>query len=124
MYQFFERINMVLKRLSALFGCHIARVGLFADELLFYHNIILTLECFGMACQVTIGHAQQLFERIKIGILIYHEYRHDTQAYAVVKRFINMLQYIFQLLLFVFVLKVHYRTIQYVAYAKTQCPEL
>jgi hypothetical protein len=82
---------MVFKCLAAFFGSYVAGVWLFAYKLFLYHNIIFGFKGLGVAGQVTVGHAQQFFKRVKVGILIYHKYTHNAQPNTVVKRLVYML---------------------------------
>ncbi len=91
LYQFFKRIDMVLESLTSFFGCHVARVRFFAYELFFDHDVIFCFQGLCMACQVTIGHAEEFLERVEVGKLVHHEYAHDAQAYAMVKGLVDML---------------------------------
>jgi len=96
LYQFFEGIEVVTECLAAFFGGNVARVGLFADELLFDSDVILCLQRFGMAGQVAVGHAQQFLEGVEVGMLIHHQDAHDPEAYAMVESLVDMLEDIFQ----------------------------
>lgn len=87
---------MVFEGQPTLFCGNIACVGLFADKLLFDHNVFLCLQRLGMAGQVAVGHAQQFLEGVEVGMLIHHQDAHDPEAYAVVKGLVDMLEDILQ----------------------------
>lgn len=91
LYKFFKRIYMVPKRLSSGWGGNILCVWLFAYKLFFYCNIAFGFKGFGVAGKVTVCNTQEFFKRIKVGVLIYHKYAHNSQPYTVVKCLVNML---------------------------------
>lgn len=75
----------------------VTRIGLFADELLFDRDVILGLECLGMARQVAVGHAEQFLERREIGRIIDHQHAHDAEPDPVVESLVDILYDVFHL---------------------------
>lgn len=87
---------MVAECLFSRFGCAVTGIWLFPDELFFDGDVIFRFECFGMACKISVGHAEQFFQRIKIGRIIDHQYRHNAKPDAVIESLVDILDDVFQ----------------------------
>jgi len=90
---------MVAERLFALFGCAVAGIRFFSDELFFDRDIIFCFKRFGMARKIAIGHTEQFFERIEIGGIVHHQHRHNAEPDAVIKSLVYILDDVFQMIL-------------------------
>jgi hypothetical protein len=87
---------MGCKRGFSKFGRLVARVWLFADELLFNSDVCFRFKGFGMAGEIAVGDTKQFFERSEIGRLIDHQHRHDAEPDPVVKSLVDILDDVFQ----------------------------
>lgn len=122
---------MFAERLFAGLGRDVARVGFFADELLFNRDVTLGLERLGVAREVAVGHAEQFLERIEIGRIVDHEHTHDPEPNPVVERLIDILNNILQLsivnyslLIVSVVLEIHDAAVNNMADAESDRPKL
>jgi hypothetical protein len=117
---------MVAERLFAFARGDVTRIGLFADELFFDPDVIFCLKRLGVACEIAIGDAEQFLERIEIGRFIDHQHTHDAQPDSVVKSLVDILDDVFQSkrLVGAVVFEIHDASVNDVAYAKTERPEL
>lgn len=89
---FLKGFQMLLEGLASLGSSSIASIGLSTNKSLLYSDIFIILKGTGMASQVAICNTQKFFKGIKVGTFINHQYGHDCQAYAMVKRLIDMCQ--------------------------------
>jgi len=92
---------MVAKCLFAMFGCAVTGIWFFSDELFFDGNIIFRFKCFGVACKISVGDAEQFLKRIKIGRIVDHQYRHNAEPDAVIKSLVDILDDVFQMFVIV-----------------------
>ena len=122
--QFFERVDMRLKRVFSGLGCLIACIGFLPDKLFFNSNVTFAFECLDMTREIAVGHTEQFLERAEISRLVDHQDRHDAKPDAVVKRLIDMLDDVLhKLYLSALVFKMHDAAVNDVADTETECPE-
>lgn len=91
LYQFFKRVYMLPKGFTAGCGSYVARVWLFANKLFFHGYVFFSFKGFGMAGKVAVGYPKELLKGSEVSVLVNHEYTHNTQPDAVVKRLVYML---------------------------------
>ena len=88
---------MRFESFSALRGCLKNSSWLSSNKTFVTYDISQFFQGTGMAGKIAVCQRELLFQKIEVGVLIYHQNRHDTEPELALECFINILECFYHL---------------------------